>query len=92
MRLLSGNMQDQRHADLPAREVAVVRPIVHMVLIELLSVITGEHDDRVLVEFLTLQHREHPGQEEVDVVATVAIEVEKRRGVHVVGQFGIVSL
>ena len=63
-----------------------------MVLIELLSVVTGEHDDRVLVESLTLQRREHLGQEEVDVVATVAIEVEKRRGVHVVGQFGIVSL
>ena len=47
LRLLVGEIDDQRHTGLILREVAAVPPIISLVIIELLAMVGCDDDDRI---------------------------------------------
>lgn len=92
LRLCARNMPDHRHANLGFGEVAVMSPVIMMVLIELLTVVARKNDDGVIHQSLLLQGLEDAAQQQVVLIAAVAIHIPERSRIHIVAEFGIVGI
>ena len=92
LRLCARNMPDHRHANLGFREVTVMSPVIMMVLIELLTVVARKNNDGVIHQSLFLQGLEDAAQQQVILIAAVAIEIPERSRIHLVVELGIVGI
>ena len=92
LRLCVGRFVEQRHANLPRREIAVVAPKVLFVFVELLCVVARNHDDGVVVEALLFELRKDFANHLVNLPAAITIEVEEGCGVGVVAESCVVGV
>ena len=92
LRLCVGCFVEQRHANLPRREIAVVAPKVLFVFVELLCVVARNHDDGIVVEALLFELRNDFANHLVNLPAAITIEVEEGCGVGVVAESCVVGV
>ena len=92
LRLCVGRFVEQRHTNLPRREITVVAPIVLFVFVELLCVVARNHDDGVVVEAFLFELRKDFADHLVNLPAAITIEVEEGCGVGVVAESCVVGV
>ena len=66
-------------------------PVVAMILIELLAMVACQHNDGIIHKSLFLQSLKHLAQQQVVLIAGVAIQVPERSWIHIVVKLGIIG-